>query len=246
MYPLWVDGSGTRQININEMFSVWRDSKNAYLTIGNSSNLGGITLHKGNGSYIDIKTAVSDTTTKTINLPDKSGTLAMQTTWNNFIHNGNEFTFASAGYGSSSDKGAYIWINYRTASGDSDGNINGYKFGNGKKTMEGVTVESFAFKGKKYHLTDKASNDYSALYDNGANLWIGAEATAAKHHVGGTYISAGHSGTAGNSTIYISVPNAANDNGTNYGVFHAGYLDVSKATAGTLAVARGGTGKTTA
>jgi stage II sporulation protein AB (anti-sigma F factor) len=60
MYPLWVDGSGTRQININEMFSVWRDSKNAYLTIGNSSNLGGITLHKGNGSYIDIKTAVSE------------------------------------------------------------------------------------------------------------------------------------------------------------------------------------------
>ena len=49
MYPLWVDGSGTRQININEMFSVWRNSTNAYLTIGNSSNLGGITLHKGNG-----------------------------------------------------------------------------------------------------------------------------------------------------------------------------------------------------
>lgn len=51
---------------------------------------------------------------------------AKQQTWNDFIHSGNEFTFASPAYSS------YIWFNYRTASGKTDGAITGYKFGNGK------------------------------------------------------------------------------------------------------------------
>ena len=45
---------------------------------------------------------------------------------NNLIHAGNEFTFAAPGH--SSD----IWLNYRTASGNKDGNIGTYLFGNGK------------------------------------------------------------------------------------------------------------------
>ena len=45
---------------------------------------------------------------------------------NNLIHAGNEFTFAGPGH--SSD----IWLNYRTASGNTDGNIGTYLFGNGK------------------------------------------------------------------------------------------------------------------
>jgi len=60
------------------------------------------------------------------------------------------------------------------------------------------------------------------IYDNGANIWLGAMATEATHHIGRTYISAGHDGTSGNDTIYVCVPNAANTNGTNYGVLHAG------------------------
>ncbi len=44
---------------------------------------------------------------------------------NNFIHNGNEFTFASPAYSS------LIWINYRTASGDTDGAITEYCFAKG-------------------------------------------------------------------------------------------------------------------
>lgn len=243
-YPIFTSTGTTDYASLKVYSDYYYYYNSAYssLNIGKTTKKGILSLWLNS---INTDIIPSATSSATITLPDRTGTLALIKTWNDFIHSGNEFTFASPGYGSSSNDGAYIWINYRTASGTTDGNINGYKFGNGKKTMEGVTVESFAFKGKKYRLTDKASNDYSALYDNGTNLWIGAEATAAKHHIGGTYISAGHSGTAGNSTIYISVPNAANDNGTNYGVFHAGFLDVSKATAGTLAVARGGTGKTT-
>ena len=45
---------------------------------------------------------------------------------NNLIHAGNEFTFAAPQF--SND----IWLNYRTSSGNTDGNIGTYLFGNGK------------------------------------------------------------------------------------------------------------------
>ena len=45
---------------------------------------------------------------------------------NNLMHAGNEFTFAAPQF--SND----IWLNYRTASGNTDGNIGTYLFGNGK------------------------------------------------------------------------------------------------------------------
>ena len=66
------------------------------------------------------------------------------------------------------------------------------------------------------------------IYDNGENLWIGSTQTTTNHHIGQTYISAGHNGTAGNDTIYVCVPNANNNGGTNYAVLHAGNSSVSK------------------
>ena len=45
---------------------------------------------------------------------------------NNLIHAGNEFTFVAPQF--SND----IWLNYRTSSGNTDGNIGTYLFGNGK------------------------------------------------------------------------------------------------------------------
>lgn len=54
---------------------------------------------------------------------------------NDFITHGNEFTFASAGFGSDVSQfpnGRMVWFNYRTASGNLDGNISSYKFGDGK------------------------------------------------------------------------------------------------------------------
>lgn len=53
---------------------------------------------------------------------------------NNLIHAGNEFTFAAPEH--SSD----IWLNYRTASGNTDGNIGTYLFGNGKGGLAPIKV----------------------------------------------------------------------------------------------------------
>ena len=72
-----------------------------------------------------------------------------------------------------------------------------------------------------YYLATTTNNtSYPALFDNGSNLWIGASSTSGPHHIGGTYISAGHTGSEGNVTIYVSVPNAANNGGSNYAVLH--------------------------
>lgn len=75
---------------------------------------------------------------------------------------------------------------------------------------------------KGVYLKDPAGSDYAAIIQSGSNLWIGAYSTTSHHHRGETYISAGHNGTTGNPTIYVCVPNAANDSGSNYGVWHSG------------------------
>lgn len=79
--------------------------------------------------------------------------------------------------------------------------------------------------GKGYYLHDAAGKNYPGIYDNGSNLWVGSTAAASTHHTGQTYISSGYntSDKKGNATIYISVPNASNNNGTNYAVYHTGY-----------------------
>ena len=65
-----------------------------------------------------------------------------------------------------------------------------------------------------------------AIYSNGANIWIGASQSAAAHHLGGLCISSGYneSTSKGNDSIYISIPNSANDGSSNYKVWHAGNL----------------------
>ena len=72
------------------------------------------------------------------------------------------------------------------------------------------------------YTVSESSVNIPLIYDNSANLWIGSTETASTHHIGSTYISAGHNGTNGNETIYICVPNDANTNGTNYAVLHLG------------------------
>ena len=92
-----------------------------------------------------------------------------------------------------------------------------------------------------YYLKDSAGHNYPGIYNNGENLWIGSTATASTHHIGETYISAGYNKTngKGNPTIIVSVPNAANNGGTNYGVYHTGYkptpADIGAQPAGSYA-----------
>ena len=70
-----------------------------------------------------------------------TSTYAKLKSYNDMIHSTNEYTFASPAY-----SGA-IWINYRTASGTTDGNITTYNFGNGKGGTAGVTLVATTFNG---------------------------------------------------------------------------------------------------
>lgn len=53
---------------------------------------------------------------------------------NNLIHAGNEFTFVAPNFNND------LWLNYRTASGSTDGNIGTYLFGNGKGDLAPIKV----------------------------------------------------------------------------------------------------------
>ena len=72
-----------------------------------------------------------------------------------------------------------------------------------------------------FFLTDSEGFSFPGIYNNSDNLWIGATKSASQHHTGKTYISAGHNGTKGNETIYVSVPNANNDGATNHALLHS-------------------------
>lgn len=91
---------------------------------------------------------------------------------NNLIHTGNEFTFAAPQF--SND----IWLNYRTASGNLDGNIGTYLFGNGKGGLanikvSGVYAETLGWKtlwsGKltSGSITIKGAKKYAAILVSG-------------------------------------------------------------------------------
>lgn len=94
------------------------------------------------------------------------------------------------------------------------------------------------------YLKDSMDTWYPGMFDNGSNLWIGSKGAGNRHHRGRTYISTGHNGTSGNSTIYVSVPNAANNDGTAYEVYHKGHKPALTDLSGTLAAGHGGTGQT--
>lgn len=90
----------------------------------NTSTLGLTKLHKAN----DCTTYTSDDGGASPAAVKKAVTLfgdpvyAKLTNPNNLIHSGNEFTFASDAFNGD------IYINYRTAAGNQNGNITGYRF----------------------------------------------------------------------------------------------------------------------
>lgn len=64
---------------------------------------------------------------------------------NNLMHSGNEFTFAAPQLTSND-----VWINYRTASGDLDGNIDRYHFGNGRGGLASISADGIYVHGGFY------------------------------------------------------------------------------------------------
>ena len=103
---------------------------------------------------------------------------------------------------------------------------------NGATYSNGDIISHSNFKtdrtGYGLKLIDSDSNEYVGIYDNGSNLWIGATSSTGQHHHGLTYISAGHNGTEGNKSIYISIP----ANGSN-STTHTSYPLVYKDATGT-------------
>ena len=91
---------------------------------------------------------------------------------NNLIHAGNEFTFVAPQF--SND----IWLNYRTSSGNTDGNIGTYLFGNGKGGLapikaSGIYADTLGWKtlwsGKltSGSITIKGAKKYAAILVSG-------------------------------------------------------------------------------
>lgn len=91
---------------------------------------------------------------------------------NNLIHTGNEFTFVAPQF--SND----IWLNYRTSSGNTDGNIGTYLFGNGKGGLapikaSGIYADTLGWKtlwsGKltSGSITIKGAKKYAAILVSG-------------------------------------------------------------------------------
>lgn len=91
------------------------------------------------------------------------------------------------------------------------------RIGTDAKWTSSMRMEST---GTGYGLVDSTGTAYFGICDNSSNLWIGAVDSGSRQHVGQTFISSGHNGTAGNPTIYVAVPNADNTGASLYGVYH--------------------------
>lgn len=88
---------------------------------------------------------------------------------NDFLHSGNEFTYASNGFSGG------IWHNYRTASWETNGNITEYYFGNGKGGFDNVSLYAGNFYGKLYNREYRCGSidvpAYSTSGSNGSNYY---------------------------------------------------------------------------
>lgn len=73
---------------------------------------------------------------------------------------------------------------------------------------------------------DASGANKQLIGHNGSNIWIGCAQTGTTHHIGNTYIDAGYdsANSQGYPSICISVPNTANNSGTNYYAYHQGYF----------------------
>lgn len=236
---------------------LWITAKNMFLK-GNQINLTTST------QYDNPSQSYSESAYSTIECDANAG-VASGTASSSFeftaVNNPNDQSARIIGYAGNVDgSGTSGWVSIGTSNSSKSVSytfdVNGFTTTEGSiyaggniSTASGMQANAsikITSKANGYYLTDSSGASYPGVYDNGSNLWIGSSASNSVHHVGKTYISSGYNDSAGNLTIYVAVPNASNNNSALYGVFHAGYLDVGKATTGTLPIARGGTGATTA
>lgn len=100
-----------------------------------------VTFSDGKTLQVKNGRAGSDASVTATNIKTALGyTPAKLQSPNDMLHNGNEFTFIPDGYE------GQIYINHRTASGQANGNVSNYYFGNGKGGL--ATFIAGYFKGK--------------------------------------------------------------------------------------------------
>ena len=111
---------------------------------------------------------------------------------------------------------AFTLVDYR---------VGGHGIAFGKVAEEDVFDVNLKSRFRKgVYLMDNTNTEYAGMYDNGTNLWIGAnQGDNGVHHIGSTYISSGinSSTQAGNKTIGVYVPDGAGD-GVFCDVWHKG------------------------
>lgn len=112
-------------------------------------------------------------------------------------------------YGDSGDSTTITWNTWRRVDYIQDGVLNN----------SSLKLSSAA---PKLLFTDSASTEATLISYNGSNLWIGTQSSGNYQFRGGTYISSGWNGSAGNPTIYVSVPETTTAT-NNYAVQHANH-----------------------
>lgn len=76
-YPLYSTGTGNGQtVRANSRLYYYDSGSWGYFNIGNSSNLGGLTLHQTNNTYVNIAPGTLSAN-RDLTLPNKSGTVAL-------------------------------------------------------------------------------------------------------------------------------------------------------------------------
>lgn len=108
---------------------------------------------------------------------------------NDLVHNGNEVTMVPDAYSA-----GYLYLNYRTASGNQNGSINNYLFCNGHGGTSGVTLTADAFTGTAAKAnSDGNGNNIASTYVpitddyfNTVEVRSGDEYAGLMVHLGGT------------------------------------------------------------
>ena len=99
--------SGYTDVGVTNTLGLWRDSTSNYLVVGNNTALGGVTLQKGNGKYVDLVPGAL-TANRTITFPDESGTVAIANSANSGYVRKTGDTMTGSLYWGSNGAGGYL------------------------------------------------------------------------------------------------------------------------------------------
>lgn len=232
--------SGNQTLRANADLYYYDTGTTSYLNVGSSSNSGGLTLHNANGKLGNIVSSAF-TENRTFTLPDKTGTIAL--TSDLVDTKVTQTALAASGY---SNWRTLLWgASNSGTEGFTPATVTDQVYSTDLLTVQPSTgtIRAKNFKaisgnftanntGYGLYLKDSAGTSYAGIYDNGANLWVGASSSEGNHHKGSTFISTGYGsdGTTGNLTAYISIPTKSGTTVTHTGRAIAHVITAGSAT----------------